>query len=81
MGVALVLVAAEAAIARLRAALGSLRGRRRLAFAAVTGSVAAPLLHAAVDFPLHIPGIAYLVLLVAAAGLRLADAADGGAAR
>jgi O-antigen ligase len=73
-GIGLVAIALAAAVRRLRAGLRSGRGGGRLALAALAGAVVAPLLHGAVDFPLHIPGIVYLVLLTGAAALRLAGA-------
>ena len=47
-------------------------GRTRVALAALTAGVGAALLHACVDFPLHIPGVAFLVILMGAAALTLA---------
>jgi O-antigen ligase len=60
----------------LRTALARATGRPRLALAALTGGLAAVLLHATLDFPLHIPGLTWLLLLLAAATLTLAGAAE-----
>jgi O-antigen ligase len=72
--VALILAVAAAAAftSALRTGFARLGGRRRLALAALTAGLAASLLHAAIDFPLHIPGIVFLLLLTAAAAMRLA---------
>jgi O-antigen ligase len=81
VALALAAAAAVAFAAALRAGFARLAGRRRLALAALTAGLAASLLHAAADFPLHIPGIVFLVLLAAAAAIRLAAEPEAGALR
>jgi hypothetical protein len=68
----LALVAAWGFVAMIRTGLARLRGRRHLALALLTAGIVAALLHAMVDSPLHIPGVVYLLLLLAAAAMRLA---------
>jgi O-antigen ligase len=58
---------------RIGGGLRRAAGRRRLALAAVIAGIVSPLLHGMVDFPLHIPGIAFLVLAMAGVALGLAD--------
>jgi O-antigen ligase len=69
----LVLAALVTFARKVRAGLRRASGRRRLALAAVTAGVVALLLHAAVDFPLHLPGIAFLVVLMGGVALVLAE--------
>jgi len=76
VAVALALMAAGGFAAALRVGFSGLRGRRRLALGALAAGITAILLHAAVDFPLHIPGLVLLLLLVAALALSTSEAAD-----
>ena len=73
-------IAAWGFAAKIRSGLARLRGRRHWALALLTAGIGAALLHATVDFPLHIPGVVYLVLLLAAAAMRI-SAADPRARR
>jgi O-antigen ligase len=70
--VVLALAAAWGFVATIRAGLARITGQRHLALALLTAGIVAALLHAAVDFPLHIPGVVYLLLLLAAAAASLA---------
>ena len=72
LAVILAMAAAWGFVATIREGLVHLRGRRHLALALLTAGIVAALLHAAVDFPLHIPGVVYLLLLFAAAAMSLA---------
>ena len=70
-GLALALLAALGFGRRLRTVLTGAGPGERAAAATLAGGIAAMLLHAQVDFPLHIPGIVYLLLLIAAATVSL----------
>ncbi len=73
LGALLLILAAGASFGRtVRAGLRHAHGRSRLALATRIGGLVAILLHAAVDFPLHIPGITMLLLLVVACTATLA---------
>ncbi len=65
-------VAAGWGFARLVGPTLGRRRRRSLPLAALLGALGGLLAHAMVDFPLHIPGLTFLFLLVAAAALTVA---------
>jgi len=69
LAVALVLAASWTFV---RTVVPPLARRRSLPLAALTGALTAFLAHSTVDFPLHIPGLTFLFLLLAAATLTLA---------
>jgi len=73
LALVLMLIAAINFTRRLSEGFARTSGRRCLALALLSGATVGPLLHALVDFPLHIPGIVMLVLLVSAATLCLAN--------
>ena len=73
----LVLIAVTAFAWRIAHGLRTQRGATRIALALLSAAVTGTLVHAAVDFPLHIPGLVYLLLLVAALALRVADGHAG----
>jgi O-antigen ligase len=67
----LALCAGVGFVRRLRLAFAAPRPAVRAAAATLAGGIVAILLHAQVDFPLHIPGLVFLLLLVAAAAASL----------
>jgi O-antigen ligase len=71
---ALAMLAAAAFAGVVRRGFARLSGRRRLPLIALSAGIVGALLHSALDFPLHIPGLALLLLLVAAAAVRIAEA-------
>jgi hypothetical protein len=75
VAVAFALVAAWGFAATVTRALR--RRDRSLALAATLGGLVAVTAHAAVDFPLHIPGITFLFLLIAAAARSIAQDTAG----
>jgi O-antigen ligase len=74
-GVPGLLLALAATVGFVRVVRAPLAGRLGAPTALLCGGIAAVLVHAAFDFPLHIPGIVFLLLLLAAAALALARAA------
>jgi hypothetical protein len=74
VAVALAALAAVGFLGAVRRGFARLRGGRRLPLIALSGGIVGTLLHAMLDFPLHIPGLAWLLILVAAAAVRLAEA-------
>jgi O-antigen ligase len=71
-GLVAALVAAALFVRVVAPGMARSRGAPRTALALLSGGTAAILMHAAVDFPLHIPGLVFLLLLVAAAIVTLA---------
>ena len=80
-GLILALIGLGAFVRRLRHVLATADPEARAASAMLAGGTAAVLLHAQVDFPLHIPGIVWLLLLVAAAAVNAVSSPSPASAR
>jgi O-antigen ligase len=80
VAVGLAMLSAWGFVTTIRAGLARAAGRRHVALALLAGGLVAALMHAAVDFPLHIPGVVYLLLLLAAAAATIAVGDHGHAA-
>jgi O-antigen ligase len=81
LAVALAITAGIAYVRIFTAAPVQAIGQRRLATVALLSGIVGAMLHAAVDFPLRIPGVVWLTLLLAAAAPSRSTMPDGRAHR